>query len=38
MSIKYLRFDGMGEYFSNEFNESLKKHEIWRKYSCRYSP
>jgi len=28
MSIKYLRFDGRGEYFSNEFSESLKKHEI----------
>jgi hypothetical protein len=38
MNIKYLRFDGRGEYFLNEFSESLKKHEIWRKYSCRFSP
>jgi len=25
MNIKCLRFDGGGEYFSNEFNEYLKK-------------
>jgi hypothetical protein len=38
VSIKCLRFDGMGEYFSNEFNEYLKEHGIQRKYSCSYSP
>ncbi len=27
-----------GEYFSNEFNEYLKKHGIQKKYSCSYSP
>ncbi len=38
MSIKCLRFDGGGEYFSNEFSEYLKEHGIQRKYSCSYSP
>ncbi len=38
MSIKCLRFDGGGEYFSNEFNEYLKEHGIQRQYSCSYSP
>ncbi len=38
MSIKCLRFDGGGEYFSNEFSECLKEHGIQRKYSCSYSP
>jgi transposase InsO family protein len=38
VSIKCLRFDGGGEYFSNEFNEYLKEHGIQRKYSCSYSP
>jgi transposase InsO family protein len=38
VSIKCLRFDGRGEYFSNEFNEYLKEHRIQRKYSCSYSP
>jgi hypothetical protein len=38
MSIKCLRSDGRGEYFSNDFNEYLKKHGIQRKYSCNYSP
>jgi hypothetical protein len=36
MSIKCLRFDGGGKYFSNEFNELLKEHGIQRKYSCSY--
>ncbi len=38
VSIKCLRFDGGGEYFSKEFNEYLKEHGIQRKYSCFYSP
>ncbi len=38
MSIKCLRSDGGGKYFSNEFNEYLKEHGIQRKYSCNYSP
>ncbi len=38
MSIKCLRSDGGGEYFSNEFIEYLKKHGIQRKYACSYSP
>jgi transposase InsO family protein len=38
VSIKCLRFDGGGKYFSNEFNEYLKEHGIQRKYSCSYSP
>jgi len=38
VSIKCLRFDGGGEYFSNEFSEYLKEHGIQRKYSCSYSP
>jgi len=38
VSIKCLRFDGGGEYFSNEFSEYLKEHRIQRKYSCSYSP
>jgi hypothetical protein len=38
VNIKCLRFDGGGEYFSNEFNEYLKEHGIQRKYSCSYSP
>jgi len=38
VSIKCLRFDGGGEYFSNEFSEYLKEHGIQRKYSCNYSP
>jgi len=37
VSIKCLRFDGRGEYFSNEFNEYLNEHGIQRKYSCSYS-
>jgi IS30 family transposase len=37
-SIKCLRFDGGGEFFSNEFSEYLKEHGIQRKYSCSYSP
>jgi hypothetical protein len=37
VSIKCLRSDGGGEYFSNEFNEYLKEHGIQRKYSCSYS-
>ncbi len=38
VSIKCLRSDGGGEYFSNEFNEYLKEHGIQKKYSCSYSP
>jgi transposase InsO family protein len=38
VSIKCLRFDGGGDYFSNEFSEYLKEHGIQRKYSCSYSP
>ncbi len=38
MSIKCLRFDGGGKYFSNEFSEYLKEHGIQKKYSCSYSP
>jgi transposase InsO family protein len=38
VSIKCLRSDGRGKYFSNEFNEYLKEHGIQRKYSCNYSP
>jgi transposase InsO family protein len=38
VSIKVLRSDGRGEYFSNEFSEYLKEHGIQRKYSCSYSP
>jgi len=38
VNIKCLRFDGGGEYFSNEFSEYLKEHGIQKKYSCSYSP
>ncbi len=38
VSIKCLKSNGGGEYFSNEFNEYLKEHGIQRKYSCSYSP
>jgi transposase InsO family protein len=38
VSIKCVRSDGRGEYFSNEFSEYLKEHGIQRKYSCSYSP
>jgi transposase InsO family protein len=38
VSIKCLRSDGGGEYFSNEFNEYLKEHGIQWKYSCSYYP
>jgi len=38
VNIKCLRFDGGGEYFSNELSEYLKQHGIQRKYSCSYSP
>jgi transposase InsO family protein len=38
VSIKCLRCDGGGEYFSNEFSEYLKEHGIQRKYSCSYCP
>jgi transposase InsO family protein len=38
VSIKCIRSDGVGEYFSNEFSEYLKEHGIQRKYSCSYSP
>jgi hypothetical protein len=38
VSIKCLRSNGGGEYFSNEFINYLKKHGIQRKCSCNYSP
>ncbi len=38
MSIKCLRSNGRGEYFSKEFSEYLKEHGIQRKYSYSYSP
>ncbi len=38
VSIKCLRFDGGGKYFSNESSEYLKEHGNQRKYSCSYSP
>jgi len=38
VSIKCLRSNGGGEYFSNEFCEYLKEDGIQRKYSCNYSP
>jgi hypothetical protein len=31
MNIKCLRFDGGGEYFSNEFNEHLKEQGIQKE-------
>jgi transposase InsO family protein len=37
VSIKCLRSDGGGEYFSNESSEYLKEHGIQKKYSCSYS-
>ena len=36
--VQCLRSDGGGEYFSNEFNNFLKKHGIQRQFSCRYTP
>jgi len=38
VSIKWLKCNGGGKYFSNEFNEYLKEQIIQRKYSCNYSP
>ncbi len=38
VSIKCIRSNGGGEYFSNELNEYLKEHGIQRKLSCSYSP
>jgi histone deacetylase 1/2 len=38
VSIKCLKSDGGGEYFSNEFSEYLKEHGIQRKNSWSYSP
>jgi hypothetical protein len=37
MNIKWLRFDGRGIFFSNEFSEYLKEQKIQKKYSCSYS-
>jgi len=37
VSIKCLRSNGRGKYFSNEFSQYLKEHGIQRKYSCSYS-
>jgi len=38
VSIKCLKSNGGGKYFSNEFSEYLKEKRIQRKYSCNYSP
>jgi len=38
VSIKCLRSDGGGEYFSNEFSKYLKEHGIQRKYSKELFP
>ncbi len=38
VSIKCLRSNGGGKYFSKEFSEYLNEHGIQRKYSCSYSP
>jgi hypothetical protein len=38
VSIKCLRSDVGGNYFSNEFSEYLKECGIQKKYSCSYSP
>jgi transposase InsO family protein len=38
VSIKCLRSNGGGEYFSKEFSEYLKEHGIQRKYSFSSSP
>ena len=38
MHIKCLRFDGGGEYFSNEFSRFLDEQGIKRKFTCRYTP
>ena len=35
--VQSLRSDGGGEYFSNEFNNFLKKHGIQRQFLCRYT-
>ena len=37
MHVKCLRSDGGGEYFSNEFFEYLRKNEIQRHFTCRYT-
>ncbi|MCO5555990.1 hypothetical protein L7F22_009534 [Adiantum nelumboides] len=36
--VQCLRSDGEGEYFSNKFNNFLKKHGVQRQFSCRYTP
>ncbi|MCO5565166.1 hypothetical protein L7F22_018839 [Adiantum nelumboides] len=36
--VQCLRSDGGRKYFSNEFNNFLKKHGIQRQFSCRYTP
>jgi hypothetical protein len=38
VSIKCLRFDVWGKYFSDECNEHLEEHGIQIEYSCNYSP
>jgi hypothetical protein len=38
VSIKWLKSNGGGKYFSNEFSEYLKEYGIQRKYSCNYFP
>ena len=37
-SIKILRSDGGGEYFSNEFSDFLQENGIRRQFTCRYTP
>ncbi|MCO5569583.1 hypothetical protein L7F22_023298 [Adiantum nelumboides] len=36
--VQCLRLDGGGEYFSNEFNNVLKKHGVQRQFSYVYTP
>ncbi|MCO5548160.1 hypothetical protein L7F22_001618 [Adiantum nelumboides] len=36
--VQCLRSDGGGEYFSHEFSNFLKKHDIQRQFSCKYTP
>ena len=38
MHIKCLRFDGGGEYFSNEFSRFLDEQGIKRQFTCHYTP
>jgi hypothetical protein len=38
VSIKYLKSDEDGEYFSNEITKYLKERGIQNKNACSYSP